>query len=135
MHDSRKSILNGILADRTCREIFMLAAIQDNKSDVFITRLKLTRRQWYKRSYTLIKLGILERKNGRYILTSFGKIIHSAYLKFETKVDIALKYYYALMAIDSIDADSDSDKEHAKIIDKLIEDKDIKMIVGGIGKH
>jgi len=47
MHDLRKLILNGILgilADRTCREIFMLEATQDSKSDVFITRLKLTRK-------------------------------------------------------------------------------------------
>ena len=70
------------------------------------------------------------RKNtGNYLLTSFGKVVYEA----ENLIGNAVENGWKLKAIDSIEtssADSDLiDEERRKIIDSLIESKNIKNIL------
>lgn len=57
--------------------LFDAVADSDGTSDLLISKLNLTRKQFYSRMSSLIECGLVRRKNRKYILTSFGKIIYS----------------------------------------------------------
>ena len=78
----------------------------------------------------LIEVNIVRRTNGKYSLTSFGKVIFSMLLKIET----AIKFHWKLKAIDSIMLASAREnelplEERQRIIDSLIDNQEIKAIL------
>jgi len=120
----------------------ILRAISDDKSivlfntialasggDILISSLKLTRKQYYSRISALIKAELIKRQNGKYILTSFGKIVYD----FQAKVGHAVTNYWKLKAIDSFDISAAIDgvakDECNKIIETLIDNQEIKKIL------
>ncbi|MDQ6863675.1 MAG: hypothetical protein M3044_07600 [Thermoproteota archaeon] len=120
----------------------ILRAISDDKSivlfntialasggDILISSLKLTRKQYYSRISALIKAELIKRQNGKYFLTSFGKIVYD----FQAKVGHAVTNYWKLKAIDSFDIsaaiDGVSKDECNKIIETLIDNQEIKKIL------
>jgi predicted transcriptional regulator len=48
----------------------------------------------------LVNADLVKRINGKYRLTSFGKVIFSVQEKVETEIEIAIKYYCELEAVD-----------------------------------
>jgi predicted transcriptional regulator len=111
------------ISDKKASNIFKSIASSRLKSDILITQLKLTRKQYYSRTTCLLKVGLVKRQNGRYLLTSFGKVIYSAQMNLEAKIERALTNYWKLKAIDSIESSSD---DLNNIISALIEDQEIK---------
>jgi hypothetical protein len=112
-------ILNAI-ADDSSLILFNTIAITDRtSSDILISKLKLTRKQYYSRLFRLIKNGLVKRKNGKYFLTSFGKIVYGAQLLIEK----AVEQYWALKAIDSLEMSNNNilTEERNKIISILLE--------------
>jgi len=75
----------------------------------------------------LIKDGLEKRQRGRYLLTAFGKVIHSAQMSLETKIESALNNYWKLKAIDSLEMPSR--EENDKVISMLIDNQEIKGIL------
>ena len=90
--------LNFVIDIKMTMIIEILKAISDSKSlvifntithlststtDTLITKLNITRKQYYSRLSALTKYGLLQRKSGRYSLTSFGKVIHNIQLSLE----------------------------------------------------
>jgi hypothetical protein len=51
----------------------------------------LSRKQYYARLSKLIKVGLVKRVNGRYLLTHFGIVIYDLQLEFRRAVDSHLK--------------------------------------------
>ena len=83
---------------------------------------------------------MVKRISGKYLLTSFGKVIFSAQQKVETEIETAIKHYWELKAVDSITLKSAEAKElpleeRQRIIDNLIDNKEIKdiLVSNGIG--
>ncbi len=120
----------------------ILRAISDDKSivlfntialasggDILISSLKLTRKQYYSRISALIKAELIKRQNGKYFLTSFGKIVYD----FQAKVGHAVTNYWKLKAIDSFEISAAIDRvskdEYSKIINSLIDNQEIKKIL------
>jgi hypothetical protein len=78
---------------------------------------------------------LVSRRNGKYILTSFGKVIHNYKLEIET----VLNYQWKLEALDSILLSQSSSAAHnkpiipleekANLVDKLIDNSKIKEII------
>ncbi|MDP9289841.1 MAG: hypothetical protein M3P08_16815 [Thermoproteota archaeon] len=124
---SKITILDAIY-EKEPTNIFKSIASADSNSDILITQLKLTRKQYYSRMSRLIQAGLVKRQKGRYSLTTFGKVIYNAHVYFDTKIEIALQDYWKLMAIDSMENIS-SRKEHDNIISTLIENREIKSIL------
>jgi predicted transcriptional regulator len=102
--------------------LFETIAVADGRSDLLISKLNLTRKQFYSRMSRLMECSLIRRKSGKYILTSFGKIVYSVimtikeasecYSNLETSNDHILK------------------EEKDKIIDVLLEgNPQIKQIV------
>jgi hypothetical protein len=74
-----------------------------------------------------MKAGLVKRQNGRYLLTAFGKVIYSAQIDLETKIENALNNYWKLKAIDSLEMPSI--EETYKVISVLIDNEQIKGIL------
>jgi predicted transcriptional regulator len=110
-----------------------IALSQKNDTDILITKLRLNRNQFYSIVKKLIDADLVKRINGKYRLTSFGKVIFSAQQKVEAEIETAIKYYLKLKAIDSImisvDKTDISAEECQMIIDKLIDNYEIKAIL------
>ena len=69
----------------------------------------------------------MKRQKGRYLLTAFGKVIYSAQVNLETKIENALTNYWKLKAIDSLEMPSREETD--KVISVLIDNQEIKGIL------
>jgi hypothetical protein len=114
-------------SDKRASNILKNIASSDSNSDILITQLKLTRKQYYSRMSSLINAGLVKRQKGRYLLTAFGKVIYSAQVDLETKIENALNNYWKLKAVDSLEMPSREERD--KVVSILIEDDEIKGIL------
>ena len=95
-------------------------------SDILISRLGLTRKQYYSRISALLKIGLIRRENRQYEVTSFGMIIYDML----SVIGTAINYYWKLKAIDSIEIEHKlSIDERSKIINTLIDNEKIIKIL------
>ncbi len=70
----------------------------------------------------------MARKNSKYFLTSYGKVVYEAHML----IGMALQNYWKLKAIDSMLLDTNyelSVEERKRVIDTLIESNNIKNIL------
>jgi len=123
---SKVSLLFAI-SDKQASNIFKSIASADSNTDILITQLKLTRKQYYSRMSRLVQAGLVKRQKGRYLLTAFGKVIYSAQMNLEAKIENALSNYWKLKAIDSLEMPSR--EETGKVICALIENEEIKSVL------
>jgi len=77
----------------------------------------------------LTNAGLISRRNGKYFLTSFGRVVYEAQLLIEK----AKQNFWKLRAIDSVisSAHGLSLEERSKIIETLIVEDDLKEILLG----
>jgi predicted transcriptional regulator len=121
--ESHAATLNAI-SDHKSLLVFKTIAMTSPDSNSLRRKSKLTRKQYYTRISRLIRAGLIKKRNGKYFLTAYGKIIYDA----QKIIENAHSNYWKLKAIDSLEVsdDENSIKERRKIIDTLIEDKGIK---------
>jgi hypothetical protein len=107
------------LSDNSSLLLLDTIAIVDGRSDLLISKLCLTRKQFYSKTSYLMKCGLVDRRNGRYVLTSFGKIIHYIIMN----VKRAAECYSKLKVIDLLETSNDHilKEEFDKIADILLE--------------
>jgi predicted transcriptional regulator len=128
---SRNTSITNVLRTLSDQETQkMLKAIietEENKSQLLITQLGLSSRQYYNRINNLVTAGLIRRQKGKYRLSSFGKVIYSL----QKIAERAAHNYWELEAIDAIRMSDNSnlaDVEYMKIIDILLDDVGIKDI-------
>jgi hypothetical protein len=76
---------------------------------------------------SLTEAGLVKREKGKYLLTEFGKVIYSAHVNLEGKIESALNNYWKLKAIDSLEISSR--QERSQVISALIDNQEIKSIL------
>jgi hypothetical protein len=116
--------LSAISSDKSL-VLFNTIALATEDSSILIGRLGLTRKQFYSRMSELTKAGLIRRRNGKYFLTSFGRIVYGA----QELIGNAIQYTLKLKAIDSIDTPEFPVEERDKLIDTLINNSEIKEIL------
>ena len=121
---SVSDILSAISDDKSL-VLFNTIAIASGDSTILISRLNLTRKQYYSRMFDLINAGLVRRTNGKYFVTSFGKVVYKA----QELIGMAVRYSSKLKAIDSIESPKFPAAELSKIIDTLISNSEIKEIL------
>jgi hypothetical protein len=109
------------LSDDKSSLIFDLAIHGGLKKEIIIKRLKITRKQYYSRLSALTDSGLIERKNGEYIFTSLGGVVHEALQLIKSGVS----YYWSLKAVDSFKLGF-SEQERGKIIEQLIDKQELR---------
>ena len=129
------NILSCICDERTLSLFKAVAFSESDDAGILITKLSFTRKQYYSNIGKLVHAGLVKRINCRYRLSSFGKVIFSAQIKIETEIERAIKYFWKLMAVDSIMVMSVGAgkelpiEELQRIIDALIDNQEIKNIL------
>jgi predicted transcriptional regulator len=123
------SILSAI-SDEKSLSLFNAIARSDNYDSSTITgKLNLTRKQFYSSMKKLMDVGLVKRTNGKYHLTSLGKVVFNM----QSKVEIGIENHWKLKALDSIINSADNKdipaQEYQIIIDKLVDNPDIKDIL------
>jgi len=114
-----------VLADHNTLLVFYLIASEGIlRSNIAMKELKITPKQYYTKLSTLTKSGIVEKKNRKYLLTSFGIVVHEALQLIESGVN----YYWKLKAIDSLRVGF-SEEERNKIIEQLIDKRELRELV------
>jgi len=110
------------IADDKSLVIFNTIGITGGDPDILITRLGITRKQFYSRLSTLTKASLISRKSRRYELTSLGRIVDDAHLMIGT----ALNKFWKLKALDSIETEHKLPiGERNRIVSTLIDSEDI----------
>jgi predicted transcriptional regulator len=118
-------VINAISDDKALT-IFNTVALSAGKTDILISTLGLTRKQFYSKMERLNKHGLLVRRNGRYYLTVLGKVVY----ELQSILGVALDNYWKLKAIDSLQTPAGlPDFELNKLIDSLLENTVLKNIV------
>ena len=72
---SVSSVLRTIADDKSL-DLFATVALETIDSKNLKNKTKLTRKQYYSRLARMTRAGLVRRKNGKYILTTFGKIVY-----------------------------------------------------------
>src|SRR5215469_1259687 len=120
-------VLKTIAEDKSL-VLFNAIAFSNSDSDILISTLHLTRKQYYARLSALLRAGLVKRKMAKYYLTTLGMILYHT----QELIGKALNQYCKLEAIDSINVNCNGglpqDQFH-RIIDKLITDQKIKDIL------
>jgi predicted transcriptional regulator len=122
---STASVLKSIADDKSI-ELFKIVALEKVDSRNLKIKIKLTRKQYYSRLSRMTRAGLLRRKDGKYILTTFGRIVYESTLTVEN----ALANYWKLKAIDSLETSSEVPKEEQqKLIETLVDNEEIRGIL------
>ena len=115
------------ISDTRSLELFKTVAVAEPCTDILISKTKLTRKQYYSRMSSLMNVGLIKRKNGKYTLTTFGKVIYEI---INTTVKKAVDYYWKLKAIDSIAfSDNLPSDQLEKLVDNFIDNQEIKAVL------
>jgi predicted transcriptional regulator len=69
-------VLRSISDDKSLA-LFNTVALAGDEVTIAISKLKLTKKQYYSRMSALINADLVARKHGKYFLTSFGKVVYS----------------------------------------------------------
>ena len=101
------------LSDDKSLTLFNTVALSPGNSNFLTSNLNVTRKQYYSKMEHLSKQGLVARKDGKYYLTTMGKIIY----ELQNVIGIAVNDYWKLKAIDSL-----------RIQDQLPEDQIAKLV-------
>ena len=114
------------ISDQISMDIITAISNGVTNSEHLMQILDLTHKQYYSRSSRLLNIGIINRKDGGVILTSFGRLIYNA----QTKIAAAFSHSSELRLIDAIKSHSGMSEDQQKsVIDKLIDNSDIKDLI------
>lgn len=68
--------------------LFKTIAISKSDTDILITKLNLTRKEYYSRMKMLMEVGLIRKRSGRYCLTSLGIVIYDSFIKIDRHSNI-----------------------------------------------
>ena len=120
-----RDIFNAI-ADEKALALFDAIAVSDDcDSKILITKVRLSRKEYYMRISRLVKAGLASRQTGTYSLTMLGQIVYQAQLAIDHAVDISPK----LKAIDMLKNSNIPEGERNKVINFLLSNELSKNIL------
>jgi hypothetical protein len=120
------NVLRSISDDRALT-LFNTVALAPGSAQIAISRLKLTRKQYYSRMSAMTDADLIRRRNGKYFLTSFGKVVYEAHIL----IGRAQENYWKLKAVDAIESSNNelTPEQRDRFINGLIADNDLKRIL------
>jgi predicted transcriptional regulator len=76
---SRREILEAIGDNKSLRLLNFIARDHRSNPGDPLSRLSITHKEYYSRISKFLKTGLIRRRQGRYLLTSFGSVIYELY--------------------------------------------------------
>ena len=87
---SRPEILDSIKDDKSLRLLNSIAKGEQLDTEDLSILLNISRKEYYLRLSKFVKTGIVTRRQGKYVLTSFGKVIYELQLLLVKAIDMNL---------------------------------------------
>jgi hypothetical protein len=123
--DSPAKIIEAI-ADHSSLDLFDSIARGVIESEQLKGSKGLTRKQYYSRTGRLLRVGLIKRNKGKFSLTTLGTVVYHAQMEIEN----AVKNYWKLKAIDSIQSSTDiGEQERVKLIRTILDDSTIENVL------
>ena len=119
---TESQILSCISDDMTRQ---MLSMIKDGRSPS-ISSLDLTRKQYYSRLHSLITHNLIAKINGKYRLTSFGRVVFDWHIVLMQTIS---EEFWKLKAVDVLDSSGIPSSERSKIMDSLVKSEKLKQFI------
>ena len=119
------------LSDNKSLSLFNIIAIMSSHAsdgqptgEILISRMNMTRKQYYTRINQLRDAGLITRRSTRFVLTSLGRVVYETH----KTIGVAIQNRWKLQAIDSIQTSQLADRmpteERQRLINTLIGDCD-----------
>ena len=128
---SVETVISAISDNKSLSLFNIIAIMSSHASDgqpnreILISRLNLTRKQYYTRINRLVDAGLITRKRARFVLTSLGRVVYETH----KTIGVAIQNRWKLEAIDSIQTSQLADRmpteERHKLINTLVGDCEI----------
>ena len=94
------------LSDNKSLSLFSIIGIMSSHAsdgqpagEILISRMNLTRRQYYTRINRLVDAGLITKKRARFVLTSLGNVVYETY----KIIGVAIQNRWRLQVIDSLE--------------------------------
>lgn len=114
------------IADNRSLDLFDSIARGISESEQLKDLKGLTRKQYYSRTGRLLRVGLIKRSKGKFSLTTLGTVVYHAQIEIEK----AVKNYWKLKAIDSIQSSADiGEQERVKLIKTILDDSTIENVL------
>jgi predicted transcriptional regulator len=120
---SEAEVLNALSKDKSLT-LFDSIAVEGRDTAYLMKWSKLNRKGYYSRISALIKSGLIEKRNGKYYLTSFGEVALGA----RELIGSGIEEYWKLKAINSIGLGLPQHQRN-QIIEALIHNQNVKEIL------
>ena len=95
-----------------------------SNGEILISRMNLTRKQYYTRINRLVDAGLITKKRARFVLTSLGRVVYETH----KTIGVAIQNRWKLEAIDSIQTSQLAARmpteQRQKLINTLLGDYD-----------
>ena len=122
--DISEEIMKVVMNENTLK---ILNQIIDNNNDndkdgntLSITKIGLTRKQFYTKLNELTTRGLVKREKGKYYLTTFGNIVYDLTFEYKCRLDSVIENCWKFKALDLLDiSDELTNDEKQKIIEHL----------------
>jgi hypothetical protein len=125
---SVSTILKKISDDKALVLFNSIAVSSSNSDRCFpLKEMNLSTKQFYSRISSLLKANLIKRHEGKYFVTSLGKVVYES----QMIMGKALSYYWKLKAIESIEVSGSElpNEEKTQLINALIDNHQIKDIL------
>jgi hypothetical protein len=106
-----------LIAERKCSVIFRTIGELDVPAELQITKLNMTRKQFYSRISQLLRNDLIRKTHGKYELTLFGKVVFGI----ENKIQHSIDNYWKLKAIETLDENL-PELEKTSLINSIVDD-------------
>lgn len=122
----REEILKMVTNENTLKILNQIIDYNNNNDNykdgntLSITKIGLTRKQFYTKLNELITRGIIKKEKGKYYLTTFGKIVYDLTFEYKRKLDSVIEDCWKFKALDLLDiSDEFTNDEKRKIMEQL----------------
>ncbi|PWU81047.1 MAG: hypothetical protein DLM72_08900 [Candidatus Nitrosopolaris wilkensis] len=117
------------LSDDKTLVLLDTTALSGSDMDTPISKLGITRKQYYSRTCILTNSGLITRQKGKYYLTSLGKIVSF----YQFRIGRALNNFWKLKALDTLSNEATNDPRlkhvYLDLVNNLIDDVKIREIL------
>ena len=124
--DIREEIMKVVMNETTLKILNQIIDNNNNNNNdkdgntLSITKIGLTRKQFYTKLNELTTRGLVKREKGKYYLTTFGKIVYDLTSEYKNKLDSVIEDCWKFKALDLLDiSDELTNDEKQKIIEHL----------------
>ena len=122
----REEIVKMVTNENTLKILNQIIDYNNNNNNykdgntLSLSKIGLTRKQFYTKLNELITRGIIKREKGKYYLTTFGKIVYDLTFEYMRKLDSVIEDWWKFEALDLLDiSDEFTNDEKRKMMEHM----------------